>query len=326
MCNRLPRLGLLLAFLLVGCGDDKAPAGTIEEAPMNDRAQLRALHAQILDLQPGVLDLPEDLRGVANACRLDESHPICKWGRETLGEEDWERIRAAWAEDDRRAAEREVMLDACRRGDEGALESMYPGHFAFYQMVRSPPVYAETPVDAVVAIGIGSTTRGKAQRVVRDGMASEGLQVQYGGPRLRDYSPNTYAERLNTENFFRGYYTPEIEARMDASRPECDRLRNTPFIQAACRRDVAVSIVRDWMESRGHRGVRFIVSGQSSWPEYQLLLDEYFGDMEAVVDTGSFTHSLRRDSSFLLEVCAMGPGPELWFDYEFYVRRLFPEG
>jgi hypothetical protein len=157
-------------------------------------------------------------------------------------------------------------------------------------------------------------------------MAVEGLQVQYGGPRLQDYSPNKYAERLNTERFFRGYYTPEIEERMVASRPECDRLRNTPFIRAACRRDIAVSIVRDWMEARGHQSVRFIVSGQSSWPEYQLLLDRLLPEMDASIDTGSFDSELRRDSSFLREICAMGAGPELWLDYEFHVTRLFPKG
>jgi hypothetical protein len=315
----------LLVFLLVGCGDDRAPAGTTGEASTNDRAQTRTLHARLLDREPGLEDLPEELLGVANACRLDESHPVCKWGHETLGREDWKRIEAAWEEQDRRAAELESMLDACRERDEAALESMYPGRFAFYQMVRSPPEYVETPVDAVVAIGISSAPRGKAQRAIRDGMASEGLQVQYGGPRLRDYSPNQYSARSNTETFFYGYYTPEIEARMDRPRPECDRLRSTPFIQAACRRDVAVSIVRDWMESRGHRSVRFIVSGQSSWPEYELLFDEYLGDREAMVDAGSFSDELRRDSSFLREMCAPA-APDLWLDYEFYVRRLFPGG
>jgi hypothetical protein len=325
MRNGISHLAPLLLLLLVGCGDDRESVGTTGDASIIDRAQARSLHTQLLDRQPGVADLPEDLLGVANACRLDKSHPVCTWGHETLGREDWERIRAAWEEEDRRAAEQELMLEACREGDEAALESMYPGRFAFYQMVRSPPAYVETPVDAVVAIGISSAPRGKALRVVKDGMASEGLQVQYGGPRLRDYSPNEFAARSNTETFFYGYYTPEIESRMDRSRPECDRLRSTPFIQAACRRDVAVSIVSDWMESREHRSVRFIVSGQSSWPEYELLLAEYLGDREAAVDTGSFGNTLRRDSSFLLEICAPGPGPELWLDYEFYVRRLFPD-
>jgi hypothetical protein len=113
---------------------------------------------------------------------------------------------------------------------------------------------------------------------------------------------------------------------MEQIRPECERLRNTPFIQAACRRDVGVSIVRDWMEARGHRSVRLIIAGQSSWPEYQLLVEEYLPGVDARIDTGSFSSTPRRDSSFLFEICAMGLDPELWLDYEFYVRRLFPEG
>lgn len=322
--TRLQFLAPMLAAIIGGCSGDPEPVETVGDAFGNDRAHLRALHAQLLEVQPGVADLPDSLRGPANACRLDESHEVCRWGRETLSEEAWKQIHAAWAEDERRVAEIEELVAACRRGDEDALRSRYPGHLAFYEMVRSPPEYAAAPVDAVVSIGIGSATRGKAERVLRDGMASEGLQVQYGGPHVRDYSPNQYGQRNNTETFFRGYYTPEILARMKEPHPECDRLRNTPFIQAACRRDVAVSVVRDWMEARGHGSVRFVVSGQSSWPEYQLLIDQYLQRINAQIDTGSFDSRLRRDSSFLSEICRVVPGSELWLDYEFYVRRLFP--
>ena len=321
-------LALVLVVIIGGCGGEQERAQSDEGRSSSDRGQLRtrALHTRVLDQQPGVADLPEDLRGPANTCRLDESHPVCEWGRENLSGRDWEQIRAAWAEDERRAAELEEMLATCGRGDEDALRSKYPGQLAFYEMVRSLPEYVPAPVDAVIAIGISSASRGKAQRIVEDGMASEGLQVPYGGPRLRDFSPNQYAARNNTERFFRGYYTPEIMARMEEPRPECDRLRSTPFIQAACRRDIAVSVVRDWMQARGHTSVRFVVSGQSSWPEYELLIEEYLPGIEALIDTGSFDSTLRRDSSFLMEMCAPEPGPELWLDYEFYVRRLFPDG
>lgn len=102
MVTRLQCLAPLLVMLVVGSGDDAGRGGTTKEAPLNDRAQLRARHAGFLDLQPGVEDLTDSLRGVANACRLDESHSVCRWGRENLSDEKWKRIRAAWAEDDRR--------------------------------------------------------------------------------------------------------------------------------------------------------------------------------------------------------------------------------
>ena len=60
---------------------------------------------------------------------------------------------------------------------------MYPGHLAFYEMVAFPPEFLEASADAVVAIGISSAPRGKAERVVERGVTREGLQVQYGGPR-----------------------------------------------------------------------------------------------------------------------------------------------
>jgi hypothetical protein len=68
------------------------------------------------------------------------------------------------------------------------------------------------------------------------------------------------------------------------------------------------------------------VSGQNSWPEYRLLLDQLPPGVDAQIDTGALDSTLRRDPSFLREICALVPSSELWLDYEFYVNRLFPNG
>lgn len=51
-------------------------------------------------------------------------------------------------------------------------------------------------------------------------------------------------------------------------------------VQGACRRDLTVDIIRDWLLSRGHRSVRFILGIQSSWPEFALLFDRELEGIE----------------------------------------------
>ena len=319
---------LTLTFLISACssGSEVQDARDDGREMTGEMDRLRQLHAQMLNLKPIVADLPEALIGPANACRVDENHPVCVYGREELSPDEWERIEAAWAEEDRRRAEQEEMLAACTARDDAKLKSMYPGHFAFYGTVRELPPLVEQSVDAAVGFGISSSPAGRAKKVVDGGMAKEGLHVQYGGARADQYSPNKWASRNNTETFFKGYYTPEVEARMEAAeaREECRRLRSTPFIQAACRRDIMVSIVRDWMIERGHKSVRFFVPDQSTWPELRILLDRMMPEFDAVIDP-KFSTTLDRGSSFMTEVCTMRL-PTLWLDYEFYVRTLFREG
>ena len=172
-------------------------------------------------------------------------------------------------------------------------------------------------MDAVVVIenGAGSLVR-KAKKVLERGMAREALKVQYAG------SPNKYARRFNTEQLFMGYYTPEIEARMAMPRPDCQRLRKSRFTQAACRRDITVSIVRDWLDARGHRSVRFLVTYQSSWPHYALLIERVLSDFDTCIDT-NFDKRLPRKTSLLREMCLRQRGMGLWIDYEAYVATLF---
>lgn len=292
---------------------------------MSDRqADPRTLHARFLAQKPLVEDLPEKLRAVARACRAGEQEFMCQWGRDNLSEDDWSRIQAAEAEEERRKAELLEMAAICQRRDEAALQTIYPGHFAFYEMVASPPAFEEQPVDAVVIIGISGNLERKAKKVLERGMAREALRVQYGGPSLRDYSPNKYACRRNTDNFFYGYYTPEIEQRMDTPRPQLDRLRNTRFIQSARRRDTAVSIARDWLIARQHRSVRFIVTGQSAWPQYALLFEQLLSDFDTFIDT-NFDDRLPRDSSFIKAMCGAKRRSTLWIDYAFYVMTLVGE-
>lgn len=286
-------------------------------------AKLRALHANYLDRNRILADLPEELRAVAKACQEDENHTLCQWAHKNLSKNDWAMIRAAEAEEERRKAAAAETLTACQRRDEAALKLMFPGHFAFYELVASPPEFEERPVDAVVTVGISGNLASKANKVMERAMAREVLKVPYGGPNVTDYSPNKYAARNNTETFFHGYYTPEIEARMAAPRPHRDRLGNSRFTQSARRRDVSVSIVRDWLVARNHSSVRFLVTGQSAWPEYALLIDRYLGEFDTCIDT-NFDVKLTRDSNFLMEMCALRRRPELWLDYEFYVNTLFP--
>ena len=280
---------------------------------------LRTLHARFLERKPGMAELPSQLRNVARICELDADSAACREARDRLTASDRERIDAARMEEHRRWKENAERHALCRRGDEAALRDMFPGHASFYDMVRSPPKFEERAMDAVVVIelGAGSLVR-KARAVLQSGMAREALKVQYGG------SPNKHASRFNGENFFMGYYTADIEARLAAPRADCERLRHTRFHQAACRRDITLSIVRDWLEARGHKSARFLVTAQSAWPHYQLLTDRLLPDFDTCIDT-NFDSRLTSKASFLRHMCTLQRGPGIWIDYEFYVRSLLPE-
>lgn len=288
-----------------------------------DTEALRALHAWVLDRKPVVADLPEPLHAVASNCRTDTTHPLCRWAHDNLSGDDWNRIGAAWAEEERREKDIAGTRTLCMRGDEAELRTRFPGHAAYYDLVASPPVFEEHPVDAMVVIGISGSLVGKAKKVLERNMAGEGLKVQYGAP--GNFSPNKYAARSNTDRFFMGYYTPEIEARMEAPRPDCERYRNNRYTQAGCRRDIVMSIVRDWLEARGHQSVRILVGDQSAWPHYDLLVERFLGDFDTSIDT-NFDHRVSRNTSFSHQVCLPQRGPGLWIDYKLYVATLFPNG
>ncbi len=339
---RLTKLGLLFAVAFATACDsgsdaaaqesdataqkaDASPQGAAEGDMTAKPEDQRALHAKYLARKPIMADLPEELMAVAKACREDEQDYVCRWGHQNLSNQDWNRIRAAEAEEARRQTEQLETLQACQSGEESALREVLPGRSAFYELVTSRPAFEEQPVDAMVIIGIRGNMKRKANKVLERGMAGEALEVQSGGPRLDQYSPNRYASRSDTEQFFHGYYTPAIEARMETPRPECDRLRNSRFTQSACRRDISVSVVRDWLQARGHQSVRVLVSGQTSWPEYDLLFKRDLADFDVSIDT-NFDRDLSRNSTFRQEICALGGDTHLWLDYEFYVNTLFPNG
>ncbi|NND60592.1 MAG: hypothetical protein HKN49_10020 [Gammaproteobacteria bacterium] len=311
---------IALVLLVSACADKTA---TVIDEPED----LRALHAEYLNRQPVVADLPEELRAVAEACQAGDDQFLCEWGRKNLSSEDWDRIRSAEAEQERRKAEMIAMFEVCKIGDEAKLQSMYPGRYAFYEKVVSPPAFEERPVDAVVVFGFtGGPLKRWAKKVIEAGMAREGIDVPYGGPTAREYHPNKYAARNNTENFFYGYFTPEIEARMEQPRTHRDRLPNSVFTQSARNRDISVTVARDWLRARGHTSARILMTGQSSWPEYALHFDRYLSEFDISIDP-NFRYKVRRDTSFLQAMCApQRSAKHMWLDYEFYVNTLFPEG
>ena len=152
-------------------------------------------------------------------------------------------------------------------------------------------------------------------------MAKEALKVQVRTPGTQTgFSPGPNSVRV-TERFYFGHYTPSIESQINSPRPDCDRYKNSAFQQGACRRDLTVSIVRDWLESRGHRSVRFVLSKQSSWPEFSLLFDRLLSNFKTSIDI-NFDDRISRKSTFLNEICGAVSLEELWLDYEFFMRRL----
>ncbi len=284
-----------------------------ESRTVGDSGNLRALYEKE-KRNPYFYDLEPDLMQVAVACLQDCNGDLCRWGRENLPADAWERIQGA-------IANLRGLVAACRGRDFDALREMFPGRHAFYEKVSSPPAFEERPMDAVVVIGISGNLIAKAQKILKRKMAREALKVQVRYPGTSSgFYPGPHSTRT-TGRFFFGYYTPSIEKRMNAPRPDCDRYRNSPFHQGACRRDLTVSIVKDWLESRGHRSVRFILSSQSAWPEFSLLFHRLLPDFETVIDM-NFDRRLSRGSTFIHEICGPGSLKDLWMDYEFYMRWL----
>lgn len=321
-------LVIFLALLPLGCGagenETTADARHLAQQAASPQLALRALHARILERGPTLVDLDEISRDVAIACQQSPDSTVCEWGREHLTAHQWARIESVLAELDRQEREDQERAELCRAGDVEALSAMYPGFLDFRGRVLDVPAFEEHPVDAVVVIGISGNLVRKAKKVLARGMAREALNVQVRSPGASSgFSPNPFAQaRVGTENLFYGHYTPEIEQRMQEERIDCDRYRNSAVVQGACRRDLTVDIVRDWLRSRGHRSVRFILSFQSSWPEFALLFDRELEGIEWQIDP-DFDHELRDGSTFLGDICTQSMVSGLWIDYEFYVRTLF---
>ena len=218
------------------------------------------------------------------------------------------------------------LLELCRERDEDQLKRTFPGRLDFYRRVATPPIFTEEPVDAVVVIGISGNLVAKARRVLENGLALEALKVQVRTPGTsRGFAPNRFAQQRNTtDGLFQGHYTPSIERMMEARRHDCDTLRNSAAVQGACRRDLTVSITREWLESRGHQSVRVILSRQTAWPEFATLFKRELAGYDVRVDS-NFDHKLPRGSTFIREMCGP-PTEDLWMDYEFYVRTLMADG
>lgn len=319
---------VVVTSLSFGCGarenDPSADARDVAQEAAPPASALRVLHARVLERGPALVDLDQLSRDVAIACQQSPDSTVCEWGREHLTEHQWARIESVLAELDRQAQEDRARAELCRAGDVEGLRAMYPGFFDFRGRVLDMPAFAERPVDAVVVIGISGNLVSKAKKVLARGMAREALNVQVRSPGSSSgFSPNPLAQaRVGTENLFYGHYTPEIERRMQERRSDCDRYRNSAVVQGACRRDLTVDIVRDWLVSRGHRSVRFILSIQSSWPEFALLFDRELEGIEWHIDP-DFDHEFRDGSTFLGDTCTQSRESGLWVDYEFYVRTLF---
>lgn len=283
---------------------------------------LRALHARALAPKgPSLESLPGVARRVAQACLTEPEGEGCRQGLEDLPPDLRRTVDEAVAEYERVATETAERLQLCRQGDAAALEARYPGHLAFYRRVTAPPPFVEEPVDAAVAIAISGNVVAKATRVLEQGLAREALDVQVRSPGSQSgFSPNSFAQQRNTvPNLFRGHYTPAIERSMAEARPDCDELANSPVIQGACRRELTVAIVGDWLRSRGHATARIILGDQTAWPEYALLFERHLPDVAIHIDP-DFDRKLSRTSTFESEMCGMGG--QIWSDYEFYVRSL----
>jgi hypothetical protein len=188
-------------------------------------------------------------------------------------------------------------------------------------------------VDAVVVIGTGSAGVTRARRLLEEGVADEALKVQVPSSTTPSgFHPEAGAGPGGAaaaspdalQGFFAGYYTPAIQERMAEPRPDCLRYRSIAAVQGACRRDLAVSIARDWLRDRGHRSVRVILDQQMTWPEIDLLFRRMAPGVELFFDP-EFEVRLSRSSTFLTEMCGIVATEELWQEYRFFVRTLFAD-
>ena len=168
---------IALTASLVACGEggeesDEAAvpveAGMAETTEYSE-AELRVLHARIIERTPGSDDLDSTSRGVAEACFMDPRGELCRWGRANLGGRQGARVQEAVQELQRRSQENEELVAACRRGDIEWLRTTYPGHWSFYQLVASPRRFEPRPVDAVVAIGISGSVARNCNHVQTNG-------------------------------------------------------------------------------------------------------------------------------------------------------------
>lgn len=283
---------------------------------------LRTLHARVLEPKgPSLESLPAAARRVAQLCLADPEGAECRRGRLDLPAAFRQEVDDAVVEYRRVADDAAERLRLCRQGDGAGLEARYPGHLAFYRRVTAPLPPIEEPLDAAVAIAISGNVVSKATRLLEEGLVGEALDVQVRSPGAQSgYSPNPFAQQGNrVPNLFRGHYTPAIERAMAQARPECDEFPNAPAIQGACRRDLTVEIVGDWLRSRGHTSARIILGDQTAWPEYAILFQRLLPAVEVRFDP-NFDRTLSRNSTFAGEMCSAGG--RIWTDYEFYARTL----
>lgn len=335
-------LVLVLLVALSGCGEggdrgsapppDTAPPPPESAGPPPTADELRTIHARALATGPLFSDLEGEARRVGEACLEDPAGSACRAGEGLLPTAEWALVqevvagREGWVTDE---VEREAL---CRMNDEGRFRAAFPGHAAFLDQVASPPPPPPGPVDAAVIIGTGSTGVLRGRRLLREGLVKEVLQVQRptsaapgGGPpgagaESRDPGSNP-SEAV--PGFFVGYRTPDIEARLSEPRPDCLRYRSSAAVQGACRRDLAVSIARDWLRDRGHESVRVILDQQMTWPEIEVLFRRLMPEVELFFDP-EFEVRLSRSSTFITEMCGIVATEELWQEYRFFVRTLFP--
>lgn len=322
--GRGPLRGLIPATLLWAFACGGAPGGEGGAGPSQSLDELRVVHARALAAPPTLSDLEGETRLVAEACVGDPVGARCLEGGAALPAPAWALVQEVVAGRDRHAAEVEEQLEMCRANDEPTFLAAFPGRAAFLEQVATPPAFREERVDAVVVIGLGSGLLPRALRVLERGMAREVLKVQLRSPGTpSEFAPEP-GDSMSTPGVFPGFFTPDIQERMQAPRPDCDRFRSTALIQGACRRDLTVSIVRDWVEARGHRSIRIILDQQTSWPEYDLLFQRMMPGVERHFDP-DFDLRLSRSSSFISEMCGIVATEELWPDYRFYVRTLFAD-
>ncbi len=327
---------LAVILLTMGCGEGgggshDAPPSPVVPPPTMD--ELRTIHARALAAGPLLSDLEGEARRVAELCVEDSGGQGCRAGETALSSREWALVqevvaaREVWAAGE---AEREAL---CRTNDLAPFIQAFPGRHAFLEQVASPPPPPAARVDAVVVIGTGSAGVTRARRLLEEGVADEALKVQVpstttpsgfhpeadAGPGGADVA-STDAPR----GFFAGYYTPAIQERMAEPRPDCLRYRSIAAVQGACRRNLAVSIARDWLRDRGHRSVRVILDQQMTWPEIDLLFRRMAPGVELFFDP-EFEVRLSRSSTFLTEMCGIVATEELWQEYRFFVRTLFAD-
>lgn len=323
---RMSVWGLVLA-VTVACGEGSGGAlDTTAEpaAPPPTLGELRTIHARALAAGPLLSDLEGETRRVAELCLEESDAPACRAGETTLAPERWVLVqevlaaRGGWATDE---VEREAL---CRMNDLDPFINAFPGRHAFLEQVASPPPPPTGPVDALVVIGTGSAGVTRARRLLEEGLADEALKVQVPSHSTPSgFHPEPGAQGI-PPGFFAGYYAPAIEERMAAPRPDCLRFRSNAAVQGACRRDLAVSIAREWLRDRGHKSVRIILDQQMTWPEIDLLFRRMVPDVEVTFDP-EFEVRLSRSSTFITEMCGIVATEELWQDYRFFVRTLFAD-